>query len=242
MGRTSFRIEFFLGALKARAASIKTAVLSLFFQIAPDYAGSAIKKQDQKTVVDPIIPTNNSFASLVLDDAADPQDESPMVEDVSGKPRAMERKLRRGRNRPHPKIKPIMLNRYLKCSKEHRTGECQLKNAWIPPLYQCDADGHTANWRSCPAFPKIKTKGAATENRNKVAQKPSPQKKGKCEPIIRKCRFQQPADGTPIEKSEPAKNSSSKSDSNKRRKTPLPKDLSRQWPNFANFSRTFRAS
>ncbi|GFT37659.1 hypothetical protein TNCV_3651181 [Trichonephila clavipes] len=50
----------------------------------------------KKSVVDPIIPTNNSFASLVLDDAADPQDESPMVEDR--KPRAIEENL--DENRP----------------------------------------------------------------------------------------------------------------------------------------------
>ncbi|GFW38919.1 hypothetical protein TNCV_1818601 [Trichonephila clavipes] len=46
------------------------------------------KKQEQKTAVDPIIPTNNSFASLVLDDAADPQDESPIGWKIFRKPRA----------------------------------------------------------------------------------------------------------------------------------------------------------
>ncbi|GFT66552.1 hypothetical protein TNCV_705591 [Trichonephila clavipes] len=66
------------------------------------------KKQDQKTVVDPIIPTNNSFASLVLDDAADPQDESPMVEDVSETAGNGEENLDEDVTVP-PKIKPIML-------------------------------------------------------------------------------------------------------------------------------------
>ncbi|GFX09270.1 hypothetical protein TNCV_2267081 [Trichonephila clavipes] len=66
------------------------------------------KKQDQKTVVDPIIPTNNSFASLVLDDAADPQDESPMVEDVSETAGIGEENLDEDVTVP-PKIKPIML-------------------------------------------------------------------------------------------------------------------------------------
>ncbi|GFU73144.1 nucleic-acid-binding protein from transposon X-element [Trichonephila clavipes] len=66
------------------------------------------KKQDQKSVVDPIIPTNNSFASLVLDDAADPQDESPMVEDVSETAGNREENLDEDVTVP-PKIKPIML-------------------------------------------------------------------------------------------------------------------------------------
>ncbi|GFX82909.1 hypothetical protein TNCV_2640441 [Trichonephila clavipes] len=66
------------------------------------------KKQDQQTVVDPIIPTNNSFASLVLDDAADPQDESPMVEDISETAGNDEENLDEDVTVP-PKIKHIML-------------------------------------------------------------------------------------------------------------------------------------
>ncbi|GFW06386.1 nucleic-acid-binding protein from transposon X-element [Trichonephila clavipes] len=365
------------------------------------------KKQDQKTVVDPIIPTNNSFASLVLDDAADPQDESPMVEDVSETAGNGEENLDEDVTVP-PKIKPIMLKykdnynmvlkglnkmypnssnkltgkyikimasttdehreittllkskgeefyvvpaladrplkvvikglpkstdtaeikadlleqgvpvmkvsqltqrkskfplpiflvevrkhvegatdiydvskccymsivldtfrkrpgatqcyncnlfnhssvncfikpRCLKCSKEHRTGECPIKERLdTPHCINCDADGHTANWRSCPAFPKIKTKkGAATENRNKVAQKPSPQKRemqtyhtqmplptaSRWQHLSRKASRRRTAVLSPIRI--------------KRRKTPLPKDLLRQWPNFANFFRIFRAS
>ncbi|GFX74840.1 hypothetical protein TNCV_636671 [Trichonephila clavipes] len=66
-------------------------------------------------------------------------------------------------------IKP----RCLKCSKEHRTGECPMKERLdTPHCINCNADGHTANWRSCPAFPKIKTKkGTATENHNKNTPK-----------------------------------------------------------------------
>ncbi|GFV62857.1 nucleic-acid-binding protein from transposon X-element [Trichonephila clavipes] len=57
----------------------------------------------------------------------------------------------------------------LKCSKEHRTGECPIKERLdTPHCINCNTDGHPANWRSCPAFPKIKNKkGAPVENRNK---------------------------------------------------------------------------
>ncbi|GFT26361.1 nucleic-acid-binding protein from transposon X-element [Trichonephila clavipes] len=66
------------------------------------------KKQEQKTAVDPIIPTNNCFASLALDDAADPQNESPMVEDLSETTGNDEDKIDEDVTVP-PKIKPIML-------------------------------------------------------------------------------------------------------------------------------------
>ncbi|GFV89597.1 hypothetical protein TNCV_3032061 [Trichonephila clavipes] len=92
--------------------------------------------------------------------------------------------------------RPLKVPRCLKCSKEHRTGECPIKERLdTPHCINCDADGHTANWRSCPAFPKIKAK---KEQQPKIEirspQKPSLQK-GKCEPFVRKCRFQQPTDG-----------------------------------------------
>ncbi|GFX66221.1 protein nervous wreck [Trichonephila clavipes] len=79
----------------------------------------------------------------------------------------------------HSSVNCFIKPRCLKCSKEHRTGECPIKERLdTPHCINCDADGHTANWRSCPAFPKIKTKkGAATENRNKVAQKTFTSKK-----------------------------------------------------------------
>ncbi|GFS49924.1 retrovirus-related Pol polyprotein from transposon TNT 1-94 [Trichonephila clavipes] len=66
------------------------------------------KKQEQKTAVDLIIPSKNSFASLVLDDAAEPQDESPMVEDISETTGKEEDKIDEDVTVP-PKIKPIML-------------------------------------------------------------------------------------------------------------------------------------
>ncbi|GFV39236.1 uncharacterized protein TNCV_4474621 [Trichonephila clavipes] len=54
----------------------------------------------------------------------------------------------------HSSVNCFIKPRCLKCSKSIEQGSVQLRNAWIPPLYQLDADGHTANWRSCPAFPR----------------------------------------------------------------------------------------
>ncbi|GFT51163.1 probable RNA-directed DNA polymerase from transposon X-element [Trichonephila clavipes] len=367
----------------------------------------AKKKQDQKTVVDPIIPTNNSFASLVLDDAADPQDESPMVEDISETTGNGEDKLDEDVTVP-PKIKPIMLKykdnynmvlkglnrmypnstnkltgkyikimasttdehreitnllkskgeefyavpaladrplkvvikglpkstataeikadlleqgvpvmkvsqltqrkskfplpiflvevrkhvegatdiydvskccymsvvldtfkkrpgatqcyncnffnhssvncfikpRCLKCSKEHRTGECPIKERLdTPHCINCDVDGHTANWRSCPAFPKIKAKkGAATENRNKVAPKTFTSKKANANlSYANAASNSQQMAGHLSRKTSRRRIAILSPFRIKKRKTPLPKDLFRQWPNFANFFRTFQA-
>ncbi|GFT88380.1 nucleic-acid-binding protein from transposon X-element [Trichonephila clavipes] len=365
------------------------------------------KKQDQKTVVDPIIPKNNSFASLVLDDDADPQDESPMMEDISETAGNGEENLDEDVTVP-PKIKPIMLKykdnynmvlkglnkmypnstdkltgkyikimasttdehreitnllkskgeefyvvpaladrplkvvikglpkstataeikadlleqgvpvmkvsqrtqrkskfplpiflvevrkhvegatdiydvskccymsvvldtfrkrpgatqcyncnlfnhssvncfikpRCLKCSKEHRTGECPIKERLdTPHCINCDADGHTANWRSCPAFPKIKAK---KEQQPKIEirspQKPSLQKRQ-----MRTYRTQMPLPTAnrwrhPSRKTSRRRKAILSPFRIKKRKTPLPKDLFRQWPNFANFFRTFQAS
>ncbi|GFV25521.1 nucleic-acid-binding protein from transposon X-element [Trichonephila clavipes] len=69
----------------------------------------------------------------------------------------------------HSSVNCFMKPRCLKCSKEHRTGNCPIKERLhTPHCINCDSDGHPANWRSCPAFPKIKNKkGAPAENRNK---------------------------------------------------------------------------
>ncbi|GFX83323.1 hypothetical protein TNCV_2489791 [Trichonephila clavipes] len=264
------------------------------------------KKQDQKTVVDPIIPTNNSFASLVLDDAADPQDESPMVEDISETAGNGEDKLDEDVTVP-PKIKPIMLKykdnynmvlkglnrmypnstnkltgkyikimasttdehreitnllkskgeefyavpaladrplkvpRCLKCSKEHRTGECPIKERLdTPHCINCDADGHTANWRSCPAFPKIKAKkGAATENRNKVAPKTFTSKKANANLSYANAASNSQQMAAPIEKNEPAKNSNSKSVSNKEEENTSPQGFISAMAEFRKFFQDF---
>ncbi|GFS85281.1 nucleic-acid-binding protein from transposon X-element [Trichonephila clavipes] len=319
-------------------------------------------KQEQKTAVDPIIPTENSFASLVIDAAAGNQDEnseSPMVEentettgkesineDVTVPPKIKPIMLRyktnynmilKGLNKLYPnstnkltgqyitilasttdehrditallkskgeefysvppladrslkvvikglpkstpmeEIKndlleqgvpvmkvsqltqrkskfplPIFLvevrkhvegatdiyePRCLKCSKEHRTGDCSIKERLdTPHCINCNADGHTANWHSCPAFPKIKTKkGAATENRNKNPPKTFTAKKANANFSYANAT----SNRTGHKKTNRNKFSPTRI---KKRKTPLPKDSSRQWPSFANFFMTFQAS
>ncbi|GFW16765.1 nucleic-acid-binding protein from transposon X-element [Trichonephila clavipes] len=57
----------------------------------------------------------------------------------------------------HSSVNCCIKPRCLKCSKEHRTGDCPIKERLdTPHCINCDTDGHTVNWRSCPAFPKVK--------------------------------------------------------------------------------------
>ncbi|CAL1291240.1 unnamed protein product [Larinioides sclopetarius] len=45
--------------------------------------------------------------------------------------------------------------RCLKCGKDHRTSECQIKNRMINPVcINCGKEGHVASWRGCEKFPK----------------------------------------------------------------------------------------
>ncbi|GFU83857.1 probable RNA-directed DNA polymerase from transposon X-element [Trichonephila clavipes] len=70
---------------------------------------------------------------------------------------------------------PALADRPLKV---HRTGECPIKERLdTPHCINCDADGHTANWRSCPAFPKIKAKKQQPKIEIRVAPKYSLQKR-----------------------------------------------------------------
>ncbi|GFV39424.1 nucleic-acid-binding protein from transposon X-element [Trichonephila clavipes] len=121
--------------------------------------------------------------------------------------------------------------RCLKGSKEHRTGDCPIKERRdTPHCINCNADGHTENWRSCPAFPKIKTKkGASTENQNKNPPKTFTSKLANANLSYANATSNRQQMAAPIEQI-------------KKRKTPLPKDSSRQWPSFANFFMTFQAS
>ncbi|GFW79573.1 putative RNA-directed DNA polymerase from transposon X-element [Trichonephila clavipes] len=61
-----------------------------------------------------------------------------------------------------------MKPRCFKCSKDHRTGDCPIKeHIEKPECINCKEKGHMTNWRTCKAFPQIKSKkGAAAENRN----------------------------------------------------------------------------
>ncbi|GFV22293.1 putative RNA-directed DNA polymerase from transposon X-element [Trichonephila clavipes] len=58
--------------------------------------------------------------------------------------------------------------RCLKCSKDHRTGDCPIKERIEKPeCINSKEKGHLANWCTCKAFSQIKfKKGAPAENRN----------------------------------------------------------------------------
>ncbi|GFT83993.1 nucleic-acid-binding protein from transposon X-element [Trichonephila clavipes] len=63
--------------------------------------------------------------------------------------------------------------RCLKCGKNHRRGECEIKEKIENPKYiNCNEDGHVASLRSCSVFPKIKPqKGDANPTNNKTQNK-----------------------------------------------------------------------
>ncbi|GFV22399.1 nucleic-acid-binding protein from transposon X-element [Trichonephila clavipes] len=63
-----------------------------------------------------------------------------------------------------------MTPRCLKCGKDHRTGDCSIKEKIEKPrCINCNQEGHVASLRSCTAFPKIKPKKG--EAQNNISQK-----------------------------------------------------------------------
>ncbi|GFQ66425.1 hypothetical protein TNCT_534241 [Trichonephila clavata] len=56
----------------------------------------------------------------------------------------------------------------LKCSGEHRTGDCEIKEKIEnPQCINCNEKGHLANSSKCSVFPQQKPKKGATENDTK---------------------------------------------------------------------------
>ncbi|GFW12197.1 nucleic-acid-binding protein from transposon X-element [Trichonephila clavipes] len=112
----------------------------------------------------------------------------------------------------------FMKPRCLKCSKEHRTGECPIKERLATPhCINCDKDGHPANWRNCPAFPKIKNKkGAPAENRNKATPKTFTSKLATPAISYANATSNSHQMAAPIDRTETAKKSNSKPESNKK--------------------------
>ncbi|GFT40192.1 uncharacterized protein TNCV_1526971 [Trichonephila clavipes] len=141
----------------------------------------------------------------------------------------------------HSSVNCFIKPRCLKCSKEHRTGECPIKERLeTPHCINCDADGHTANWRSCPAFPKIKTKkGEATENRNKFTPKTFTAKKANANLSYANATSNSLQMAAHSEKNEPAKNSNSKSDSNKKEENTSPQGFISAMAEFRKFFQDF---
>ncbi|GFS82430.1 nucleic-acid-binding protein from transposon X-element [Trichonephila clavipes] len=68
-----------------------------------------------------------------------------------------------------------MTPRCLKCGKDHRTGDCSIKEKLEKPrCINCNQEGHVASLRSCTAFPKIKPKKGEAQNnisKPKITQK-----------------------------------------------------------------------
>ncbi|GFV11673.1 nucleic-acid-binding protein from transposon X-element [Trichonephila clavipes] len=68
-----------------------------------------------------------------------------------------------------------MTPRCLKCGKDHRTGDCSIKEKLEKPrCINCNQEGHVASLRSCTAFPKVKPKKGEAQNnisKPKITQK-----------------------------------------------------------------------
>ncbi|GFT01575.1 nucleic-acid-binding protein from transposon X-element [Trichonephila clavipes] len=68
-----------------------------------------------------------------------------------------------------------MTPRCLKCEKDHRTGDCTIKEKLEKPrCINCNQEGHVASLRSCTAFPKIKPKKGEAQNNKNVQKKTIP--------------------------------------------------------------------
>ncbi|GFX14736.1 transposable element Tc3 transposase [Trichonephila clavipes] len=118
-----------------------------------------------------------------------------------------------------------------------------LRNAWPLPIVSIDKDGHPANWRNCPAFPKIKNKkGAPAENRNKATPKSFTSKLVTPTVTYANATSNRQQMAAPIDRTETAKKSNSKPESNKKKNLPHLTNIFRPWPNSANFSRISQAS
>ncbi|GFW13546.1 hypothetical protein TNCV_1210121 [Trichonephila clavipes] len=138
-----------------------------------------------------------------------------------------------------------MKPRCLKCSKEHRTGECPIKERLATPhCINCDKDGHPANWRNCPAFPKIKNKkGAPAENCNKPTPKTFTSKLAQTPLFLTQMR-PQIANRWQLPSNDPRRRRREIQSPKRTKKRNLPHltNTFRQWPNSANFLRTSQAS
>ncbi|GFR20788.1 nucleic-acid-binding protein from transposon X-element [Trichonephila clavata] len=68
----------------------------------------------------------------------------------------------------HSSVNCFLKTRCLKCSGEHRTGDCHIKEKIEnPQCINCKETGHLANSRKCSAFPQQKPKKGATEQNPK---------------------------------------------------------------------------
>ncbi|GFX45389.1 hypothetical protein TNCV_1026491 [Trichonephila clavipes] len=126
--------------------------------------------------------------------------------------------------------------------QEHITGAYPIKECLdTPHCINCNSDGHTANWRSCPAFPKIKTKkGAATENRNKNTPKPFTSKLANANLSYANATSNQQQMTALVERTELAKNNNYKSDSNKKEENPSPQGFISAMAEFRKFFQSFQ--
>ncbi|GFT37758.1 hypothetical protein TNCV_4128401 [Trichonephila clavipes] len=120
-------------------------------------------------------------------------------------------------------------------NKKCQTGDCPIKERLdTPNCINCDTDGHPANWRNCPAFPKTKNKkGAPAENRNKSIPNTFTSKLSNPNLSYANATTYKQQMAGPVDRSEMAKNSNSKPELNKKEESPPPQtDSYRLWANF----------
>ncbi|GFX41716.1 PRE_C2HC domain-containing protein [Trichonephila clavipes] len=141
----------------------------------------------------------------------------------------------------HSSATCFMKPRCLKCSKQHRTGECLIKERLdTPHCINCDKDGHTANWRNCPAFPKIKNKkGAPAENRNKPTPKTFTSKLANPTLSYANATSNSQQMIAQIDRSETAKKSNSKPETNKKEESTSFNDYISAMAEFRKFFKDF---
>ncbi|GFS49925.1 hypothetical protein TNCV_3676431 [Trichonephila clavipes] len=144
----------------------------------------------------------------------------------------------------HSSVNCFIKPRCLKCSKEHRTGECPIKERLKHPIVSIVTLTATRQ-TGVAARPSQKLK-LKKEKQPKIGinspRKPSLQKRQ-----MRTFRTQMPLPTAYRWQHLPRKTSRRRIAilspiRIRKRKTPHPKDSYRQWPSFANFFRTFQAS
>ncbi|GFY15050.1 nucleic-acid-binding protein from transposon X-element [Trichonephila clavipes] len=122
----------------------------------------------------------------------------------------------------------------------YMSGECPIKELLdTPHCINCNAYGYTANWRSFPAFPKIKNKkGTATENRIKNSPKTFTSKMANTNLSYANATSNRQQMTAPIEQNEPA-NNNSKLDSNKKEENTSPQGFISAMAEFRKFFHDF---
>ncbi|GFY72083.1 nucleic-acid-binding protein from transposon X-element [Trichonephila inaurata madagascariensis] len=108
-----------------------------------------------------------------------------------------------------------MKPRCLKCSKDHPTGNCPIKERIKnPECIKCKEKGHMGNWSNCKAFPQIKSKKRSHRRKSQLRKKSQPKSfDSEREKVIPVLTFANATNSdqqktAPVAKTEPAKKKS----------------------------------